>query len=124
MNVALWIVAGLMSAACLSGGAMKVLQPREKLAEGQWKWAEDFGDSTVKTIGVLEILAAVGLVLPAVVDVAPVLVPVTAVCMGVLMVCAMVTHGRRKETQAVVVNVVLLAVFAFLAWGRFGPHAF
>ncbi len=53
----------------------------EKLAKFPFGgWVEDFSVGFLKTIGVLEILAAVGLILPAVVDIAPVLVPVTAVC--------------------------------------------
>ncbi|MGI5413929.1 hypothetical protein ACQEV9_44915 [Streptomyces chartreusis] len=40
------------------------------------------------------------------------------------MLGAAVTHGRRKESQMITVNVVLLALAAVLAWGRFGPHAF
>ena len=48
----------------------------------------------------LEILAAIGLVLPAVVDVAPVMVPITAVCWIVLMIGAMITHGRLGQAKA------------------------
>jgi K+-transporting ATPase A subunit len=73
---------------------------------------------------VLELLAAVGLALPALVDIAPVLVPVTAVCWVFLMVGAMVTHGRRGEAKFVVLNVIYLALAAFIAWGRFGPEPF
>jgi hypothetical protein len=59
-----------------------------------------------------------------VVDIAPVLVPVTAVCWVFLMVGAMVTHGRRGEAKFVVLNLLYLAVAAFIAWGRFGPESF
>ena len=40
------------------------------------------------------------------------------------MVGAATTHLRRKETPMVVLNVVLLALALFVAWGRFGPYAF
>jgi hypothetical protein len=73
---------------------------------------------------VLELLAAVGLILPAVVDIAPVLVPVTAVCWVVLMVGAMVTHGRRGEAKFMALNLIYLVLAAFIAWGRFGPEPF
>jgi hypothetical protein len=66
----------------------------------------------------------VGLILPAAVDIAPVLVPVTAVCWVLLMVGAMTTHGRRREFKLVVLNLIYLALAAFLAWGRFGPGSF
>ncbi|MEU1408908.1 DoxX family protein [Streptomyces sp. NPDC005728] len=124
MNIALWIVAGVLGAACVAGGAMKLLQPKEKMAASGWAWVEDFGDSTVKSIGALEILAGLGLILPAALDVAPVLVPLAAVGLVLLMIGAGITHLRRGEAQAVAVNVVLLAVSAFVAWGRFGPYSF
>jgi hypothetical protein len=40
------------------------------------------------------------------------------------MIGAAVTHARRRETQAIAMNVVLLAVAAVVAWGRFGPYSF
>jgi DoxX-like family len=78
MNIALWIIAGLLAVASLASGAMKLTQPKEKLASG-YGWVEDFGAGAVKAIGTLEVLAAVGLILPAALDIAPVLVPLAAV---------------------------------------------
>jgi hypothetical protein len=74
--------------------------------------------------GILELLAVAGLTLPAVVDVAPVLVPITATCWILLMVGAMITHLRRGERKFVTLNLVYLALAAFIAWGRFGPQSF
>ena len=48
----------------------------------------------------------------------------TAVCWVLLMVGAMITHGRRGEAKFVVLNVIYLALAAFIAWGRFGPEPF
>jgi hypothetical protein len=75
MNVVLWIVAGLLAAAFLVAGVMKLTQPKDKLEASGMGWVEDFSPGTVKAIAVLEILAAVGLILPAALDVVPVLGP-------------------------------------------------
>ena len=121
MNLALWIVAGLLAVVALSGGISKTFVPKAKLAElpgGQW--TGDVGAGFVKTLGILELLAAAGLILPAVVGVAPVLVPVTAVCWVLLMVGAMITHLRHGGLDKfVALNLTYLALAAFLAWGRF-----
>ena len=125
MNLALWAIAGLLALVALTGGVTKVLVPKEKLAAapgGGWTGHASVG--FVKTLGVLELLAAFGLILPAMIDIAPVLVPVTAVCWVFLMVGAMVTHGRRGEAKFVVLNLIYLALAAFIAWGRFGPEHF
>ncbi|WP_067474796.1 DoxX family protein [Actinomadura hibisca] len=125
MNLALWIAAGLLALVALAGGLSKTFVPKEKLAALQGGgWTGDVGAGFVKSLGVLELLAAVGLILPALVDVAPVLVPVTAVCWVLLMVGAMVTHGRRGESKLVMLNLAYLALAAFIAWGRFGPESF
>ena len=124
MNVVLWIVAGVLAAAFLASGLMKLAQPKKKIVDSGMGWAEDFSDGAVKGIGALEVLGALGLILPAVFDVATVLVPIAATGLALIMLGAAVTHARRHESQMVVVNVVLLLLAAFEAWGRFGPYAF
>ena len=85
------------------------------------------GDSSVgfvKTLGALELLAAVGLILPAALDIAPVLVPLAAVGVVLLMVGATIVHLRRDEVMPAVLNLVFLTMAAFVARGRFGPESF
>lgn len=124
MNLALWIIAGLLAAAFLAAGIMKLTQPKETLATSGLAWTEDFSPGAVKAIGALEVLAAIGLILPAALDILPVLVPVAALGLVALMVGAMVTHARRKETPALAINLVLLALAAVVVVGRFGPESF
>ncbi|BBC34912.1 hypothetical protein SGFS_062060 [Streptomyces graminofaciens] len=125
MNLGLWIAAGVLAVVALSGGLVKSFVPKEKLAGLNGAgWTQAFGPGFVKTLGVLELLAALGLILPAALGVAPVLVPVTAVCWVALMVGAMITHGRLGEAGLVVLNLFYLALAVFVAWGRFGPESF
>jgi uncharacterized membrane protein len=124
VNVVLWIVAGVLAAVFLASGLMKLAQPRKKIVDSGMGWAADVSDGAVKGIGALEVLGALGLILPAVFGVATVLVPLAAAGLALVMVGAAVTHARRRENQMIVVNVVLFALAAFVAWGRFGPYAF
>ncbi|MBT2398252.1 DoxX family protein [Streptomyces sp. ISL-100] len=126
MNLALWTVTGLLAAAYLLGGAFKVITPREKIAASgsSGRWVEDFSDGGVKAIGALEVLAAAGLVLPAVLDIAPLLVPLAALGLVLLMMGAAITRIRRHETKLVVVDLVYVVLAGFVAWGRFGPESF
>ncbi|MFG3341925.1 DoxX family protein [Glycomyces sp. NPDC048151] len=125
MNLVLWVLAGLLAAFFLFAGFTKLAQSKEKLlGSPNMAWAADFPPGLIKLIGALEVLAAVGLVLPAVLGTAVVLVPLAATGLALLMIGAAVVHGRRKEGQAVLTNIVLLAFAAVVAWGRFGPHAF
>ncbi|MFF5296264.1 DoxX family protein [Paractinoplanes globisporus] len=117
MNLALWIATGLLAAVALGGGVTKTFVPKERLAAARGGgWTADASTGFVRTLGVLELLAVPGLLLSAVV--APALVPVTALCWVALMIGAMITHGRRGEYPFVAVNLVYLALAAFIAWGR------
>lgn len=124
MNTTLWIVQGLLAAFFGAGGIVKLVRPPKRLVDQGLTWVEDFSPGTVKTIAGLEVLAAVGLVLPAVTGIAPVLVPLAAVGLGLIMIGAAVVHVRRDEVPFVAVLAVLLAACAVVAWGRFGPYAF
>ncbi|MFI6169813.1 DoxX family protein [Nocardia sp. NPDC051052] len=125
MNLALWIATGLLTAIALAGGITKAFVPKAKLAATRGgEWTGGVGAGYIKALGILEILAAVGLILPAVLDIAPVLVPVTAACWVVLMIGAMITHLRDGGAKVALLNLVYLAIAVFVAWGRFGPYSF
>ena len=100
--------------------------PKEKIAAitPSARWVEDFSAVSVKAIGALEVLAAVGLVLPAALGIAPVLVPLAAVGLVLLMAGATITRIRRHETKPMVADLVYLALAGFVAWGRLGPESF
>ncbi len=124
MNIVLWIITGLLAAAFAGAGLMKLTQPKEKLAASGMGWTEQFSPAAIKAIGALEVAAAVGLILPAVLDIAPVLVAVAALGLVLIMIGAAITHARRKETPMIGANLVLLVLAAVVVWGRFGPYSF
>jgi uncharacterized membrane protein YphA (DoxX/SURF4 family) len=124
VNVVLWIVASLLAVAFLAAGAMKMTRSKEQLASSGLAWAEDFSPGMVKLIGLLEVLAAIGLLLPAALDIVPVLVPLAALGLVLMMIGAAVVHVRRKEIPGMVPSLVLLVLAAVIAWGRFGPYSF
>jgi uncharacterized membrane protein len=121
MNVAVWVLQILLALAFLLAGATKVSQPRQKLAASMG-WVEDFSDTGVRTIGVLELLGGVGLLLPAVTGVATVLVPLAAVGLALLMVLAAATHRRRGELPMIGINAVLLLLTVVVAWARLASY--
>jgi hypothetical protein len=126
MNLALWIVTGLLAAVMLVSTS-KMFVSREKLAAvggAAAQWVLDFSPGALRAIGTLEILAAAGLILPALLDIAPILVPVTATCVALLFACAAVMRLRRGERMTVLGDLVYLAMAVFVAWGRFGPGSF
>jgi uncharacterized membrane protein YphA (DoxX/SURF4 family) len=124
VNLALWIIAIVLAVAFVASGLMKQFVPKDKLVTSGQGWAQDVSPTNIRLIGLAEILGAVGLVLPAAVHIAPILVPLAAVGLALVMVGAVVVHARRHESMNVAVNVVLIALAVFVAWGRFGPYSF
>jgi uncharacterized membrane protein YphA (DoxX/SURF4 family) len=124
MNLALWIIAIILAVAFAGSGLMKLVVPKDKLVTAGQGWAQDYSSTNIRLIGLVEVLGAVGLVLPAALHIAPILVPLAAVGLALVMVGAIVVHARRKEPMNIVVNVVLIVLAVIVAWGRFGPYSF
>jgi DoxX-like protein len=97
--------------------------PRLALAD-RMPYVQDFSDAQIKGIGVLELLAAFGLIVPPLLHVATFLTPLAAVGLVPLMGGAAATHLRRHEPQMVATNGILLILAAVVAIGRFGPYPF
>jgi hypothetical protein len=83
-------------------------------------WLDDVGRDRMRIIGVLEILGAIGLVLPAATGILPWLTPLAATGLAVIMALAAIYHLRRPgEGRNVVLNVILGVIAALIAYGRF-----
>ena len=124
MNIVLWIAAWVLAVVFAGSGAMKLMRSRDDLVASGQGWAGDVPGGLVKTIGAVEVLGAIGLVLPPLVDVAPVLVPVAAIGLAVVMLGAATVHMRRREAGNVVLALVLAAISVFLVIGRLGIAPF
>ena len=122
MNLALWIVAIVLAVVFAGSGLMKLVAPKDKLVNSGQGWAQDVSPTNIRLIGLVEVLGAAGLILPAITHIAPILIPLAVVGLVFVMVGAAVVHARRNEPMYIAVNVVLLALAVFVVWGRFGPY--
>lgn len=121
MNLVLWALQVLLAVAFAASGATKLTQPRETLAE-RAPYVEDFSDRAITLIGVAEVLAAIGLILPGLTGILPVLIPLAALGLVAVMAGAAMVHLRRGERHMLPINAVLLVLAAIVAWGRVGPY--
>ena len=122
--MALRILAIVLAASFAGSGLMKLSVPKDKLVKSGQGWAQDVSPNNIRLIGFIEVLGAAGLILPAVTHIAPILVPLAAIGLVLVMGGVAIVHARRHEAMNIAVNVVLLALAAFLVWGRFGPYPF
>src|SRR5262245_28293755 len=111
MNIVLWILQVLLAAAFLAHGWLLLAPPPEIAAQmlavfPRWFWV---------FLGVAEVAAAVGLILPGVTRIKPWLVTWSAVGIMIVMVSATVYHLIRGEYSSAAITLVLLAMATFLA---------
>jgi uncharacterized membrane protein YphA (DoxX/SURF4 family) len=121
MNVVLWVLQALLAIAFVWSGVPKVTKERGQMLE-KAPYVEDLSDAQVTAIGILEVAAGLGMILPAATGIVPVLTPIAALGLVVVMVGAALLHVRRREPQGVALTIVLGAMAAIVAWGRFGPY--
>ncbi len=119
-NLLLWIGQILLALAFLGVGYTHTVGFEQASVRAGMGWLNAVGRDRMRIIGILEILGAIGLVLPAATGVLPWLTPVAATSLAVLMGLAVVLHLRRPgEGRNIILNLVLGAVAALIAYGRF-----
>lgn len=120
MNIALWVAQVLLAGMYGMAGGMKTFQPDGVRKNPQMTWAHDKQDGYIRFVGVSELLGALGLILPILTGILPWLTPLAAVGLSIIQLLAIfMVHLPKKEYQVIPVNIVLLALSIFVAYGRF-----
>ncbi len=115
MKLAYWIVAGLLALFYLYSGGIKVVRSKDQLRP-MMGWIDSMPLGLVRAIGVLEVLGALGLVLPPLTGIAPGLALAAATGLALIQVGATGLHLRRREVNVIGLNIALLALAAVAAW--------
>ncbi|MBH0007815.1 DoxX family protein [Salinibacterium sp. SWN1162] len=118
MIIAVWIASALLALAYLAAGGQKVRIAKDE-AFVTFPWAERGGLGMLRAIGAVEILGALGLILPVLIGTLPILTPIAAVGLVLVQVVAVALHVRRGEFKTLPVNAVLLLLALFVAIARF-----
>lgn len=122
MNLMLWILAFVLAAVFAASGVVKLATARDQQID-RTPYVEDFPQIVIRGIGVLEILGAIGLLLPGLLDVATLLVPLAGAGLAITMVFAALVHIRRGDGVAAAAPSIVLAILSvFFAWTRFGAY--
>jgi hypothetical protein len=119
MNRALWIVQGLLALLFLFAGGMKLVVPLEAL-----KGPVPLPGPFMRFIGVVEVLGAIGLILPELLHIRPGLTPPAAVGLVIIMIGATAITLAGGEGAMALIPLVVGLLLAFVAYGRWRlvPH--
>lgn len=113
MLIAYWLLAGLMAVFYLYSGGVKMVRSKEALRP-MMGWVDDLPLAAVRVIGLVEVLGAIGLVLPPLVGILPALALAAAMGFVVLQIVAAAVHLRRHDAPWM--NLVLIALAGVVAW--------
>lgn len=116
LNIALWVAQAFVALMLLWGGYAKLGTPLEELSQ-MMPWAAE-NPSLLTFTGILDLLGGLGLLLPAILRIKPQLTVYAAYGTAALMVAAAIFHISRGEYESVGMNVVILLIALFIAWGR------
>ena len=118
MNIALWIIQGLLAAFFVMPGTMKLITPDEKMRE-RMKAGPEKSLLPTRILGLLEVLGAIGIIVPYWTGILPLLTPLTAVCFAIVMVGAIASHARKHEYKVLPVLGVAFILSLVVAYYRF-----
>lgn len=115
MEIAYWIIAALLALFYGYAGGRKLLQDQERLRP-MMGWVDTVPMPLVKTIGGLEVLGALGLILPPLTGIAVFLAIAAAIGLVLVQIGGMALHLSRGEVRETGLNIVLLVLAAVAAW--------
>jgi putative oxidoreductase len=116
--IGLWVAQVVLAGIYGMAGFMKLSQPIEALVASGMGYAGDYPELLTRFVGSMEILGAIGIILPAATRILPGLTPLAALGFSAIQVLAMALHTMRGEYSILPVNLVLLAISLFVLWGR------
>ena len=117
MNIAIWVIQVLLAVFFILFGFMKAFLPIDSIAD-QMSFVLDVPEALVRFIGVAELAGGLGLILPATTRILPWLTIAAAGGLGTIMILAFIFGVSRGEIPNAVINIVVLALLAFIAYGR------
>jgi DoxX-like family len=115
VHLAYWILGGLLALFYLYSGGVKVVRSPVQL-KPMMAWVDRFPPAVVKTVGTLEVLGAIGLVLPPLTGIAPALAFVAAVAFVVLQIGAIATHLTSTDDRRIAINIGVLVLTGVVVW--------
>lgn len=118
MNTIIWIFQSIIAVIFLYSGVHKAYFDEKTLVQKGQTGVEGLPPGLIKFIGISEIIGAVGLILPQLLNLYPILSPIAALCLGLIMIPAAVIHYRRDEWKNVILNIGIFLICLMILWVR------
>jgi putative oxidoreductase len=117
MNIVLWVLQGILALLFLNAGFLKTFRPIDEIAPTIF-WVSSVPEPLVRFIGISELVGGIGLILPAAFKIRPELTTLAAAGLTAIMTGATIFHTVRGEFFVLPFTGILLALAAFITYGR------
>jgi len=97
-------------------GTMKATRSMEQLAGAGMNWVKEYPENSVRLIGILQLLGALGVILPTLTGFLPITTLISAACLGMMMFFAALHHYKHQEYKNIGINVVLFSLCVFVVY--------
>lgn len=115
--ICLWTAQIFLAFMFSYAGFMKLTKSAQGLSDIGWHWATTLPLGFIRFLAVMELLAAIGIILPTLTGILPYMGNLAAVGMILVQIAAIILHAKRQETKnTILLNLILLASAGFVAW--------
>lgn len=114
MNTVILILQSLVAFVFMFSGINKAYFDEKTLVKKGQTGVEGLHPGFIKFIGIAEILGAIGIILPNIINQYLFLVPISSLCLGLIMIPAAVIHYKRNEMRNVLLNTFILLICAIV----------
>jgi len=125
MNILIWTLQGFIAATFLYSGINKSFFPKQLLIVKGQTGVTNLPLPFIRFIGISEILGAIGIILPYLLNIYPGLTAIASLCLALIMIPAAIIHynlgkikNRQKENNNALFNMILLIICLFIAYYR------
>lgn len=116
LNISLWIAQIILASMMFFAFYAKIIQPIEETVK-MMPWVAEQNNLAIFT-GIMDLLGALGLILPALLKIKPKLTILAAYGSILLIVAGIIFHLTRGEVEVIGFNFILIGLLAFVIWGR------
>lgn len=114
METTIWVLKAAIALLFIFVGINKLMLPKTKLLDKGMKGLINLDKKQIKTAAALEILGAIGLILPVALNYYPILSAISALCLGLTMIVAGLVNLKLK--LSIIPNILILAICIFIAY--------
>lgn len=119
MNIFIWTLQGITAFIFMFSGINKTIYSEQTLVSKGQTGVEGLPLMLIRFTGISEILGAIGLIIPMLLNIFSFLTSISAICLGLIMIPAGIIHYKRREFKNVFVNFLIFAACIIIANFRY-----